>query len=276
MNIHPARAYTLLLGVFTALAVGSASPAHAQFGALKKLKDKVTGAADSTAKKDTTKAATDTTKAQGQSLFSKAKSIAGAASDKLEATTGISAKDAALTATGMGAANMIAKKVGGAGDASGAGGVANAIGKAMSGGVNPAQGATGAAQGVLQQLGAAQMGAGRAAAALPGGLPGIPSAMTGVAPTSGIVADEGPEERTVIAFQQELMQVGMRASNGDAAAKARLEAWQALVMRYQPQITKLQSSVMTGDLAVAKALQDVQLKMMREWLGTPAVKLKKP
>ncbi|MEP6689889.1 MAG: hypothetical protein ABJD07_01965 [Gemmatimonadaceae bacterium] len=244
------QSFRLLIGVFTALVLATPAPAHAQFGALKKLKDKVTGAADS-AKTDSTKSPTDTTKPKNQSIFAKAASMAGAASDKLEATTGISAKDAALAATGAGAANLISKKVGGAGDGSG---VTSALSKALTGGgVNPAQGATAAPQGMLEQLAAAKMAAGAGRA-------------------NNIVG----EQKQLLAFQQELMQVGMKASAGDAVAKARLEAWQNLIVRYQDEIGKWTIAGSGGDVSAARRLQELQLRMMREWQSGSTVKVGKP
>ncbi len=289
MNFHASRPHTIrfLVGAMAALAL-SASPVHAQFGALKKLKDKVTGTPDSTEKKDSTKNGTDTTKAKGQSFFSKAASLAGAANEKLESTTGISAKDAALAATGVGAANMIAKKLGGATDGSG---IANAVGKAVAGGgVNSAavaqgamqQGAAGAAQGAMQQLAAGKAGAGKIPTGLPGGLAGLMPGGAGAnlpklpAGTPNLGNGATSDEKEMVAFQQDLMQVAMKASAGDAAANARLEAWQALVVRYQPEINKLQQQMVGGDMTVVRKIQDIQLKMMRDWSNTSGIKPKKP
>jgi hypothetical protein len=277
-SAHRLLRSSIFVGLIGALCVTPATAAHAQFGMLKKIKDKVAGATDTT-KKDSTKTAADSTKPKDQSIFSKALGVAGKASDKMEAVTGVSAKDAALAATGAGAANMIAKKVTGAGDA---GGLANIAGKALSGGmpggipggmpggmpggvpgVNAAQGIP-SAQSALQQLGAGQLaGVARGIPALPNGVPGL---------GAGAI----PGQAEMLAFQQEMMQVAMKASTGDALAKARLEAWQALVLRYQTEIAGFQTAAANGDMTVMKKMQDIQLKMVHEWMSGATVKPKKP
>ena len=260
-SAHRLLRSSIFVGLIGALCVTPATAAHAQFGMLKKIKDKVAGATDTT-KKDSTKTAADSTKPKDQSIFSKALGVAGKASDKMEAVTGVSAKDAALAATGAGAANMIAKKVTGAGDATG---LANIAGKALGGGVPGANAMQGAqtAQGALQQLGAGQ---------LAGVARGIPSVPTGV-PSLGDAVPPGQKE--ILAFQQEMMQVATKASTGDAAAKARLEAWQALVVRYQAEILGYQTAAANGDMTVMKKMQDTQTKMIHEWMSGTTVKPKK-
>jgi hypothetical protein len=115
MSRSPVR---FVIGTLILLAV-TPPAANAQFGMLKKLKNSISP--DSAAKLENAKndsialaaklAVGDTTPL-GRSKFSRVVSAAGAASEKFEAVTGVSAKDAALAATGVGATNIIAKKMG--------------------------------------------------------------------------------------------------------------------------------------------------------------------
>ena len=66
-------------------------------------------------------------------------------------------------------------------------------------------------------------------------------------------------------FQQEMMQLSMAASAGDASAKSRLEAWEALVLKYQAEMQKLSLAAGTGDIAAAQKAQRMQFDMIKEW-----------
>jgi len=67
------------------------------------------------------------------------------------------------------------------------------------------------------------------------------------------------------AFQQEMMQLSMAASSGDARAKARLEAWEVLVMKYQPEMQKLSVAAGAGDAAAVQRIQRLQFDLIKEW-----------
>src|SRR3954468_4610293 len=92
------------------------SPAHAQFGMLKRLKNSVSAPDSSARAKDSLTQIAAGVKPEsvkiGQGLLRRGMSAAGEVNDKLEKTTGISAKDAALAASGVGATGLIAKKMG--------------------------------------------------------------------------------------------------------------------------------------------------------------------
>ena len=112
---------------------------------------------------------------------------------------------------------------------------------------------------VANALGSAS--ANRAAAAQ--ARPGTPAA--GLSPA---------DEEAMLAFQREMARVATAASAGDAAALARLEAWQAIVARHEPEIERLTLAASAGDVATLQKLQRVHLDMMREWSrgGTTARK----
>ena len=251
-----------------ALALGGyASPLVAQLGGLKRLRsalgqaDSATRARDSVARLAAA-AGADTTKPKG-SLFSRAAAAAKGASDQLEQKTGLSAKDVALAATGVGVAGIVAKKAGlpdaGSivGNALSGSAKSNPVAGLMSGSANPAA----AMMSGGSNSAAAMMGGGaNAAAALMGsafGKTGLSSA--GVVPAGDAAA--------MLAFQQAMMQTAMAASSGDAAARARLEAWQALSIRYQTEAMRLTMAAAGGDLAAGKKLQDMQITMINEWIG---------
>jgi hypothetical protein len=264
----------------------SVSPlaANAQFGMLKKLKNSISP--DSAAKIEAAKedsialaaklAAGDTTPL-GRSKFSRVVSAAGAASEKFEAVTGVSAKDAALAATGVGATNIIAKKMG----------------------VDPMSLGTKALN--LRQQGTANRAA--SGAGNPGmsgmvGIPGMPNMaefakmqqassarmQRSPAPSGGGQAMPAnawggfteADAQAIAAFQQEMMQVALAASNGDLAAQARLERWQAIALKYEPEIEKLSLAASGGDMASVQRLQVIQVDIIKEWANTGTVKPLKP
>jgi hypothetical protein len=227
----------------------------------------------------------------GKGLLARGVSAASAAANKLEETTGISAKDAALAATGVGATALMAKKMGmdpgSMKDAIVNNAKANANAKMMqkASGVNamgaiPGMGdmaAMGAAQARMMEA-ARKGGAGRPAVG--GGVPTIASmGMTGAPNVAGMAGMAGYTEadaQAIVAFQQEMMQVAMAASAGDAAAKARLEAWQTLTLKHEAEIQKLSLQAQGGDMAAIQKLQLMQFTIMKEWASTGSLTSKLP
>ncbi|HEV7994019.1 MAG TPA: hypothetical protein VGP25_19480 [Gemmatimonadaceae bacterium] len=261
-------------------------PAQAQFGMLKKLKNKVS-APDSTARATDSLAqvaagvSPDSVKI-GKGLLARGMSAAGAASDKLEKTTGISAKDAALAATGIGATGLIAKKMGVDPMSMGANMMNNAKLNAKQRAMNAATGvnAAGAIPGMpnmaaLQGMQSKMMQAGMAR-----GAGKSAAGVTGKAPTAAAMGMTGvpnfteADAQALLAFQQEMMQVATAASTGDVAAKARLDAWQALSVKHEAEIEKLALSAQGGDMAAMQKLQMMQYTMMKEWASTGTTKAK--
>ena len=76
----------------------------------------------------------------------------------------------------------------------------------------------------------------------------------------------------LVAFQQEMMQVALAASAGDASAKARLETWQALTLKHEGEIQKLTVAAQGGDMAAIQKLQLMQITLMKEWANSAGVK----
>jgi hypothetical protein len=257
--------------------------AHAQFGALKRLKNAISP--DSAAKVESAKedsialaakvAVGDTTPLQ-RSKFSRAVSAAGAASDKFEAVTGVSTKDAALAATGVGAGGLIAKKMGvdpmslgkqalnlrqqnAQSKASGIAGMARMQGMS---GMPSIPGMPNMADLMkMQQTAASQ-------------LQNVPKARAGGELPIGnpMLGFTEADARALAAFQQEMMQVAMAASGGDVAAQARLQRWEAIALKYQPEIEKLSVSASAGDLAAVQKLQLIQVNIIKEWVNTGSSK----
>ncbi|MEO8336405.1 MAG: hypothetical protein ABI664_15605, partial [bacterium] len=257
---------TLILLAVTPLA------ANAQFGMLRKLKNSISP--DSAAKVEAATndsialaakfAAGDTTPLQ-RSKFARAVSAAGAASEKFESVTGVSAKDAALAVSGVSATNLVAKKMG----------------------VDPMSIG-------VKAYNARQQGAANRSAPTPSGMvgmPGMPSMAElakmrqgssnrmqttsmprgtdgEVMPANAWAGLTEADAREIAAFQQEMMQVAMAASNGDLAAQARLERWQAIALKYEPEIQKLSVSGSAGDVAAIQRLQVIQVEIIKEWANT--------
>jgi hypothetical protein len=73
-----------------------------------------------------------------------------------------------------------------------------------------------------------------------------------------------------------MMQVALAASNGDVAAQARLERWQAIALKYEPEIEKLSLAASGGDMASVQRLQVIQIDIIKEWAHTSSVKSVKP
>lgn len=237
--------------------------ASAQFGLLKKLgKHKADSAAhDSTAVANGAIAPTavavpdsaagapaaDTTK-KHHSFFGKALSAVGNANNAVQQKTGIDTKSLALNVATGGMASMVTKTQGmmaaaKSGDPSAV--AASALGQA----------------GHKLPFGA-KLGV---AAALTAVTPNV-SSMFGGAPASAKASGStSADQRDVVAFQQEMLQVQSKAANGDAGARARLEQWQAISVKYQPQMTDATQRASAGDQKAAKHLAQLQMKMIREW-----------
>lgn len=284
------------LVVAAALLAVSPQVASAQFGALKRLRQRINP--DSAAKAQAAVqdsvalaarfaarlAAGDTTPLVVQrSRFARAVSAAGAASGKFEQVTGVSVGNAALAATGVGAGGLVAKKLGvdpmglgaralgrsaaqraqaGLGVAlPGVPGMPTVAGVAasMSGGM-----LNGGALTRLQQQAAAQLrGAPRSAAVRP--MPGVP-----------LAGFTEADAQALVAFQQEMVRVAMAASGGDAAAQAQLQRWQGITLKYQPEIERLAVAASGGDVTAMQRLQVVQVTLMREWANTSSAAAKLP
>jgi hypothetical protein len=286
-TISAGRRCARLLSAALVLAAVTPWPAQAQFGMLKKLKNAVSQPDSSARAKDSLAqiaagVSPDSVKI-GKGLLARGMSAAGDVSDKMEKATGISAKDAALAATGVGAGGLLAKKMGVDPMSLGKAAMANAKQAGQQKAMNAAaglvglpngtgmpsipgmpdmaklqamQGAAGMMQGAIAKAGAARM---KSAAV------GNGAAMMGGAGMAGFTQADA---EALVAFQQEMMQVAMQASAGDATAKARLDRWQALTLKHQPEIEKLSLQAQGGDMAAIQKLQMMQFTIIREWANT--------
>ena len=273
-----------MIGTLILLAV-TPLVANAQFGMLKKLKNSISpdsAAKVESAKQDSialaAKIAVGDTTPLGRSKFSRVVSAAGAASDKFEAATGVSTKDAVLAATGVGASSLIAKKMGVDPMSLGA----KALNMRQPGAQGKTAGLGGLAgmpsiPGMPNMADLMKMRQGASAVQLQGA-PTLRSG--GAVPTGNPMAGfTEADARAIAAFQQEMMQVAMAASNGDLAAQARLERWQTIALKYEPEIQKLSISGSAGDMAAIQRLQVIQVEIIKEWANTASskpVKLTKP
>src|SRR3954469_13102446 len=92
------------------------SPVHAQLGRFKKLKEKFSAPDSAARAKDSLAQIAAGVKPEsvkvGKSFLQKSAGMVSSANGALESATGISAKDAALAASGVGAGNLVAKKLG--------------------------------------------------------------------------------------------------------------------------------------------------------------------
>lgn len=245
------------------------SPAHAQFGRLKKLKDKL-GAPDSAARaKDSLAQIAAGVKPEsvkvGKSFLQRSAAVVSSANGAIESATGISAKDAALAASGVGAGNLLAKKFGVDPMSIGAQAIANAKLNAQQRAMQKATGAAGlsgaAGMGGMDgaQLQAMQRAAmGNAAASGHANS----AAMAGAAAMGGITQADAD---ALMLFQQEMMQLSMAASAGDPKAKARLESWEAIALKYQAEMQQLSIAASAGDMAAAQRMQRRQFDLIKEW-----------
>ena len=235
----------------------AASPdmASAQMGMLKKLKKAVTAPDSSARAKDSLAQIAagvlpESVKVNKGNLLQRSGSVVSSASGALEQTTGISAKDAALAATGVGASNLIAKKMGVDPMSIGKAAVANAKMNAQQRAMQKAAGGGGT----------------------PGMAPGVSG--LGMAGVPGAAGFSQADAEALVAFQQEMMTVAMAASSGDERAKARLDAWQALTLKHQPEIERLSLTASAGDPVAVQRLQQMQFTIMKEWASTAGAKSK--
>lgn len=272
--------------------------AEAQFGRLKKLKNAIDP--DSATKAESAKADSillaaklatgDTTPIQ-RSRFSRALSASKSGAEKFEKVTGVSAKDAALAASGVGATGLVAKKMGvdpkailakklGV-DPTTIG--ANAIEKALE---KRSLSKAGIVDGLLSKAGGAglqsKLGNTAAGAGMVQGLPDMAelvkmqqAALKNAAKQSGsdlkglsVPGFNESDVRELAMFQQEMMQVAMAAAGGDAAAQARLNRWEGISLKYQPEMLRITQSAGPGDVKALQRLHEIQILMLKEWAAT--------
>jgi hypothetical protein len=256
----------------------SPSIGHAQFGRLKKLKEKFSAPDSAARAKDSLAQIAAGVKPEsvkvGMSKLQRGAAIVSTANGALESTTGVSLKDAALVASGVGASNLMAKKLGLDPMSIGAQALANAkmsaqqraLQKATGGGLTGAAGLGGMASAgtdavQLQEMQrAATTRANRAAMANP---------MVGNTPMPNY---SQADLDALLAFQQEMSQLSVAASAGDPSARVRLEAWQALALKYQPEALRLSAAAGAGDMGAVQKLQRLQFDMMKEWSRTGSAK----
>ncbi|GEM_PF-5201437 len=268
MRTHRSSLVHRMLVAAMAIAMLStvSTSASAQFGLFKKGKHKADSTAhDSTAVSngsiapDSATAATADTAKKHRSFFGRALSAAGKANNAVQEKTGIDTKSLALNVATGGMAGVVGKAQAAAAAANGGGaGAAAAIGQSLGSHKLP----LGAKLGVATALTAVTPHIGAPVAAAPA------PAMTTSAPN----ADQGD----VIAFQQEMLDVQSKAANGDAGARARLEQWQAISVKYQPQMTAATQRASAGDQNAVKQLSDLQIKMIREWRASGGSSSSKP
>lgn len=259
----------------------SPSPAHAQLGRLKKLKEKFS-APDSAARAKDSLAqiaagvAPESVKI-GKSFLQKTGSVVSSANGALESATGISAKDAALAATGIGAGNLMAKKLGLDPMSIGQQAIASAKMNSQQRAMQKSAGKVGMSGAGTRGMDAAEMQAmQQAAMANAATARGNPAA-------ANAYAQAGYSQEDIDAlmqFQQEMTQLSMAASSGDARAKARLEAWEAIALKYQPEMQKLSVAASAGDMAAVQRMQRIQFDLIKEWnaggIRTKATKGRRP
>jgi hypothetical protein len=260
------------------------SPAHAQLGRFKKLKEKFSAPDSAARAKDSLAQIAAGVKPEsvkiGRSFLQKSAGMVSSANGALESATGISAKDAALAATGIGAGNLVAKKLGLDPMSIGQQAMANAKMSAQ--------------QRAAQKVG----GVGLAGTAGAPGMAGYPSMdaeqMRNMQKAMGAAAASGRANSAAMAnayagagysqadidalmqFQQEMMQLSMAASAGDATAKARLQSWEVLAMKYQTDMQKLSLAASTGDMAAAQKIQRMQFDLIKEWNASGSGRAKLP
>ena len=244
------------------------SPAHAQLGRLKKLKEKFSAPDSAARAKDSLAQIAAGVKPEsvkvGKSFLQKTGSVVSSANGALESATGISAKDAALAATGIGASNLMAKKLGLDPMSIGQQAIANAKMSAQQRAMQKSAGKVGMGGAGMGGMDPAQMQAMQQAAMANAsvGARGNSAAMTNAYASAGYSQEDID---ALTAFQQEMMQLSMAASSGDARAKARLEAWQVLVTKYEPEMQKLSVAAGAGDAAAVQRVQRLQFDLIKEW-----------
>jgi hypothetical protein len=261
----------------------SPSSAHAQFGRLKKLKEKFSGPDSAARAKDSLEQIAagvkpESVKVGGKSMLQKGASIVSSANGMLEEKTGISAKDAALAATGIGASSLMAKKLGFDPLSFGAQALANSklcpqqrAMQSATGGLTGGSGLSGMASAAMSaaQTRKMQRAAMANAGAAPANRAAVASSMAGSPAMAGY---SQADIDAILAFQQEMTQLSVAASAGDASARVRLAEWEAVVLKYNPEAQRLSMAASAGDVDAVQRLQRLQFEMMREWSRTGSVK----
>jgi len=251
--------------------------AHAQFGRLKKLKEKFSAPDSAARAKDSLEQIAAGVKPEsvkvGKSMLQKGAAIVSTANGALESTTGVSLKDAALVASGVGASNLMAKKLGLDPMSIGAQALANAKmsaeQRAMQKATGGLSGGTGLSGMASAGMNAAQLQAMQRAATTSANRAAMANPMVG---NPAMANYSQADIDALLAFQQEMSQLSVAASAGDPSARARLEAWQALALKYQPEAQRLSAAAGAGDMGAVQKLQRLQFDMMREWSRTGSLK----
>jgi hypothetical protein len=262
----------------------SPSPAHAQFGRLKKLKEKFSAPDSAARAKDSlaqiAAGVLPESVKVGKSFLQKTGSVVSSANGALESATGISAKDAALAATGIGAGNLVAKKLGMDPMSIANQAIASAKMNAQQRAMQKATGAAGLGSPVAGMAGLGGMDAAQVQAMQRAAMGNAAaSARANSAAMGGAAAMNGftqADAEALVAFQQEMMELSMAASAGDASAKARLETWETIAMKYQPEMQKLSLAAGAGDMAAAQRMQRLQFDLIKEWSSKGGVRAKMP
>ncbi len=256
----------------------SPSTSQAQFGRLKKLKEKFSAPDSAARAKDSLAQIALGVKPEsvkiGKSFLQKSASVVSTANGALESATGISAKDAALAATGIGASNLVAKKLGLDPMSIGSQAIANAkmsaqqraMQKVGGGGLPGAAGMSGM---VGAGMDAAQIQALQRAATTRSNRAAMANPMVG---NPAMPNYSQADIDALLAFQQEMTQLSVAASAGDPSARARLEAWEEVALKYQPEAQRLSAAAGGGDMGAVQKLQRLQFDMMREWTRTGGTK----
>lgn len=259
-------------------------PAHAQFGRLKKLKEKFS-APDSAARvKDSlaqiAAGVLPESVKVGTSFLQKTGTVVRTANGALESATGISAKDAALAATGVGASNLVAKKLGLDPMSIGKQAIENAKMSAQQRAMQKVGGAGLSGGAGMPGMDAAQLqamqraAAGNAAVSARANSAAMSNAMAGGNPAMAGYTQADAE--ALMQFQQEMMQLSLAASTGDGKAKARLEAWEVIALRYQTDMQKLAIAASAGDMVAGQKMQRMQFDLIKEWNAAGSTRAKLP
>jgi len=284
---HARKSITVMRWLTAAALLVALTPVagHAQLGRLKKLKQKFTAPDSAARAKDSlaqiAAGVLPESVKVGTSFLQKTGTVVRTANGALESATGISAKDAALAATGVGAGNLLAKKFGMDPMSIGQQAIANAKMTAQQRAMQKAGGGVGLAgtpgapgmagypsmdaaqmRNMQKAMGAAQASARANSAAL-----GDASAAAGYTQA---------DIEALTTFQQTMMQLSMAASQGDASAKARLEAWEVIALKYQPEMEKLALSASSGNMAAAQQMQRMQFDLIKEWNAAGSTRAKLP
>jgi len=250
------------------------SPAHAQLGRFKKLKEKFSAPDSAARAKDSLAQIAAGVKPEsvkvGRSFLQKSASVVSTANGALESATGMSMKDAALMASGVGAGNLVARKMGLDPMSIGQQAMANAKMSAQQraaqkvGGVGLAGTAGAPGMAGYPSMDAAQIQAMQKSAMANAAVGGRANS----AAMANAYASAGYSQADIDAlmqFQQQMMQLSMAASAGDAKAKARLESWEVVALKYQTEMQKLSLAAGTGDMAAVQRMQRMQFDMIKEW-----------